>query len=243
VSAAILRGTRWAILYDPALLSDPTPALFEPASWAGRVAGRAPRGRGWVMFVRAGQQQWALRHYRRGGVAGRVLVDRFLWLGESLSRSFREWRMLARLHAAGLPVPQPVAAGWRRRGLSYVADLATIRIPAATPLSERLAAGTVVDWPAIGRVLRDFHSAGACHADLNAHNILIDAAGQAWVLDFDRGRFRPPGAWQAGNLARLRRSLDSVAREPGTPAFSEAGWEALLAGYQAERDLRRASGP
>jgi 3-deoxy-D-manno-octulosonic acid kinase len=233
VSAAIARGPGWATLYDPALVSDPGPALLDPAHWLDRVAGQAGRGRGRVTFVAAGAQQWALRHYCRGGLVGRLVADRYPWLGEARTRSFREWRMLARLHGSGLPVPRPVAAGWRRHGLLYTADLATVRIPGAAPLSARLAAGEPVDWRGIGRVLRDFHAAGAWHADLNAHNILLDEGAAAWLLDFDRGRFRAPGGWQARNLARLERSLHKIAAEPGAPPFSAAGWAALLAGYRA----------
>jgi 3-deoxy-D-manno-octulosonic acid kinase len=232
MSAAIARGPGWAILYDPELVAAPPDAdFFAPARWDALVEGHAGRGRGRVAFVAAGADQWALRHYRRGGLVGRVIADRYPWVGESATRSFREWRLLAQLRSAGLPVPRPVAAGWRRRGPCYTADLATVRIPGAAPLSARLAAGEAVDWRRIGRVLRDFHAAGACHADLNAHNILLDAAGAPWLLDFDRGRLRAPGAWQARNLARLERSLRKIATEAGAAGFSEAGWAALRAGY------------
>jgi len=244
VSASIARGPGWAILYDPSLVSSPGPELFDPAHWEGRLAGRAQRGRGNLLFVDTGTAQWAVRHYRRGGMAGRVLADRFAWCGEALSRSFREWRMLARLHAAGMPVPRPVAAGWRRRGLTYVADLVTERIPGAIPLSAHIGAGGAVEWRAVGRVIRALHDAGACHADLNAHNILLDPAGKVWLLDFDRGRFRAPGRWQRENLDRLSRSLRKIAAQGVGPGFDAAGWSELRAGYAAGGDLRRrASGP
>jgi 3-deoxy-D-manno-octulosonic acid kinase len=246
VAATIVRGPGWGVLYDAVLIATPDASWFDASRWEGRVAGYAGRGRGRVLFVDSGDAQWALRHYRRGGLLGRLVADRYLWLGAARTRSFREWRMLARLREAGLPVPRPVAAGWRRRGLCYSADLATETIPDAAPLSARLASGETVDWRGIGRVLRGFHAAGACHADLNAHNILLDAGGAAWVLDFDRGRFRAPGAWQARNLARLERSLRKIAAESGAPAFNAAGWAELQAGYGEARDLRlrlRARGP
>lgn len=244
VSAAIARGPGWATLYDPALVSGPGPDWFDPGHWDGRVASRADRGRGNLLFVDAGPRQWALRHYRRGGMAGRLLVDRFVWCGESRTRSFREWRMLASLREAGMPVPRPVAAHWRRRGLAYVADLATERIPGAVPLSAHIAAGEAVDWGAVGSVIRAFHELGAWHADLNAHNILLDPAGGIWLLDFDRGGFRAPGAWQRKSLDRLNRSLRKIAAEGAGPGFDAAGWSGLLQGYEAGGDLRRrASGP
>lgn len=238
MSGVVAGGHGWGLLYDPALVTNPGSDWFAAAAWQDRVAGHAGRGRGQVRFVTAGGTQWALRHYCRGGLIGRLVSDRYAWCGAERTRAFREWRLLAQLHAAGLPVPRPVAAGWIRHGLLYSADLATVRIPAAAPLSARLAEGVDVDWDRIGRVLHDFHAAGACHADLNAHNVLLDAEGQPWLLDFDRGRLRPPGSWQAANLQRLRRSLEKIAGEPGAPPFDSSDWERLLSGYGAGRDLR-----
>ena len=198
----------------------------------------AERGRAQVVFVPTPAGEWALRHYCRGGLFGRVVRDCYAWLGAERTRCFREWRMLARLLELGLPVPTPVAAAWRRTGLCYRADLVTQRIPSAAPLSSRLAQGEAVDWRGIGAMLWRFHEAGACHADLNAHNIMLDAAGQGWLLDFDRGRFRAPGNWRDDNLARLERSLRKIACDPGMPPFSAAGWGMLLAGYAEARRLR-----
>jgi len=229
--SAVARGPGWGVLYDPALVSDPAPDLMARLRARSVDQAGAERGRGKVVFVAAADQQWVLRHYRRGGLIARFIEDAYPWLGESRTRSFREWRMLARLDAAGLPVPRPVAASWRRRGAFYRADLVTVRIPGAAPLSSRLAVGAEIDWRGIGRTLRSFHEHGAFHADLNAHNILLDATGAAWLLDFDRGRFRDPGRWQQRNLARLERSLRKIAAEPGAPAFNEQGWARLRAGY------------
>jgi 3-deoxy-D-manno-octulosonic acid kinase len=240
---AITRGHRWGMIHDPALLPVAHPEFFSPAHWRDHIEEYAGRGRGRVLFVNAGAEQWALRHYQRGGFVSRFVADLYRWRGEEGSRSFREWRMLARMRDAGLPVPRPVAAGWARRGPFYTADLATVRIPGAIPLSARLAAGTEVDWPGVGRVLRRFHAAGIFHADLNAHNILIDEAGAAWLLDFDRGGFRSPGTWQARNLERLERSLRKIAAEPGAAAFRESCWGALRAGYAEGGDFVRARRP
>jgi len=59
-----------------------------------------------------------------------------------------------------------------------------------------------------GRLIARFHRAGLDHADLNAHNILFDANGHGWLIDFDRGVQRIPAtAWRERNLKRLHRSL------------------------------------
>lgn len=228
----VASGPGWGLIYDPALMEHPDPDLLKPQAWEGRIVGRAGPGRGGVAFVAAGDEEWALRHYHRGGLFGRMVKDHYLFAGADRTRSFREWRMLAKLGSMGLPVPRPVAASYRREGVSYTADLATMRIPGAEPLSSRLLAPGAGEppWTDIGATIRRFHDAGACHADLNAHNILLDGA-TCWLIDFDRGRFRGPGAWRQANLARLERSLRKIAAEPRARQFSAVGWQDLLAGY------------
>jgi 3-deoxy-D-manno-octulosonic acid kinase len=225
-------GPGWGLVCDPALVDRPDPDLLVPDAWTEHIVGRAGAGRGGVVFVAAGDQQWALRHYHRGGLFGRLVRDHYLFTGAGRTRGFREWTMLAALAAGGLPVPRPVAASYRREGLVYTADLATVRIPGAEPLSARLRVPGAGEppWVEIGATIRRFHDAGAFHADLNAHNILLDGAG-CWLIDFDRGRFRRPGPWRQANLARLERSLRKIAAEPRARPFSAVGWQDLLAGY------------
>jgi 3-deoxy-D-manno-octulosonic acid kinase len=109
--------------------------------------------------------------------------------------------------------------------------LLTVAVPGARTLTERLADGLpAAAWSAVGATIRRFHDAGFCHADLNAHNILLDDTFRVTLIDFDRGTRRAAGRWRAANLARLQRSLRKVsAAEP--EAFSADHWAALLAGY------------
>lgn len=225
-----------AILYDPSRIGHPTGEDFDPA-WlaaAGRISATAPgRGSAWFLLARdPALPPYVLRHYRRGGLVGRVVADQYAWIGERATRSFRELRLLARIEALGLPAARPVAAHYRREGLGYRADLLTVAIPGAATLADRLAtdAGSV-PWARIGATIRAFHDAGVRHADLNARNVLVDAAGAVHLIDFDRGSEAAPGAWQAENLARLARSL---AKFQG-PTTASAEWQALLAGYRAPR--------
>lgn len=223
-----------AMLYDASRAGNATAELFDADYWyTRRAATHARAGRGLTLFIDDGMRHWVLRHYRRGGLVAALFRDRYLWTGEARTRPFREWRLLANLHAEGLPVPAPVAARYRRVGLAYRGDLITERIIDAQPLSSRLERAPVSTsvWNAIGACLRRFHDRGVCHADLNAHNILVDAHGTVWLIDFDRGRRRAPGAWQAGNLARLRRSLDKVSRNLPAGRFGDSAWRALLDAY------------
>ncbi|MDP9015112.1 MAG: 3-deoxy-D-manno-octulosonic acid kinase [Pseudomonadota bacterium] len=232
-----------ALLVDPDILGEGAPspsgaeidALFEPALWKGRgelvdVTG----GRGAAWFIASAARQWALRHYRRGGFIARLSKDGYVWAGEERVRSFAEWRLLADLVRRGLPVPAPIAARYRRQGLLYRCDLITRRIADARPLSAELSVAPLQEsaWRDVGATVAKLHAAGADHADLNAHNILRDAAGAVSVIDFDRGKLRAgPGRWESRNLSRLRRSLLKVTRDLPPDRFPAAAWEWLLAGY------------
>ena len=82
-------------------------------------------------------------------------------------------------------------------------------------------------------MLARFHRAGVWHADLTAHNILLDQDGRSYLLDFDRGRLRRPGHWRQRNLARLLRSLRKIRPQVSETAYPEPQWQWLLAGYAA----------
>ena len=167
------------------------------------------RGRGAIRRIDAACGRVVVRHYQRGGIIAKFSRDLFLWTGADATRPFREFRITQHLAEIGLPVPEVVAARYQRHGLGYRADLATREIAGACTLAERLAQGDAsIDWAGLGTLIARFHAAGLWHADLNAHNVLYDAAGRVWLIDFDRARIVAPFATQlAGNLDRLARSL------------------------------------
>ena len=66
---------------------------------------------------------------------------------------------------------------------------------------------------------------------MNAYNVQIDVDGLVWMLDFDKGALRPPGAWQQQTLARLHRSLMKIVGLDPRLNFRTANWEQLLEGY------------
>jgi len=82
-------------------------------------------------------------------------------------------------------------------------------------------------------MLARFHREGACHADLNVDNVLMDAQGKLWLIDFDRGTLRTPArGWQLSNLARLRRSLRKRLGARADGAEIVAGWNDMLIAYR-----------
>jgi 3-deoxy-D-manno-octulosonic acid kinase len=224
---------RGAILFDPERVAAPGTGLFEPELLRARGTLSEERGgRGSILFFDEDGVHWVLRRYLRGGMAARVARDRYLWLGEERTRSFRELRLLGELRRRKLPVPVPVAARYLRGLVSYRAELITERLPGARPLSALLAERRMDDarWTAVGRCLRSFHDAGVQHADLNANNIMLGEQGETWLLDFDRGRLREPGAWREGVLDRLARSLAKI----GAGATDwQAGFELLRLAHDA----------
>ncbi|HEV7632052.1 MAG TPA: 3-deoxy-D-manno-octulosonic acid kinase [Steroidobacteraceae bacterium] len=223
------------MLYNPESASNLAVPWFEPRYWIARgaVVGEA-LGRGTTLIVKEGARRLVLRHYRRGGLAARISPDRYLWRGESVTRPFHELALIARLHAAGLPVPVPVAARYQREGATYCGDIITEYLSDTQSLAQRLAAGPpgFDTWAAIGRCLRRFHDAGVCHADLNAHNILLRDATTVFLIDFDRGSQRlRDGLWRDANLVRLRRSLEKLNDQHGDQRFDDLQWHCLLSAY------------
>lgn len=224
------------ILYDPAQLDQPSPVLFDPAYWQHQGSLQpTSAGRGSSWFIRTPAADWVLRQYRRGGLPGRLIRHHYVWLGLARARPVAEWQLLAALYNAGLPVPRPVAAWVQRHGGFYTGAIITTRLD-ALPLSALLMHSELDTplWRAIGRCIRRFHVAGVWHADLNAHNILLDKRGAVFLLDFDKGRHRAGTSWQADNLARLARSLAKILPAERWMKIEQTGWQELLAGYAGD---------
>ncbi|MEX1081457.1 MAG: 3-deoxy-D-manno-octulosonic acid kinase [Halofilum sp. (in: g-proteobacteria)] len=212
----------------------PLPEWFAPEWHAaeGRIDGEAS-GRGTTIYSVLLSTPVVLRHYRRGGAVRHLMADRYVWRGLRATRAWREIVLQARLHRAGLPVPAPIAARIRRptsTSAFYRADLLSARLPNTRTLAQALASAPLdtATWGAVGATIARFHRTGVDHADLNAHNILLDEHAGVYLIDFDRGRLRArSGAWRERNVRRLRRSLEKLAHQDRTNHFTEEGWTAL----------------
>ena len=223
------------IRFDADIFNSIEDVSFNSRVWAQRAAivGFA-EGRGTTFFIQHQGRDFVLRHYQRGGLVAKISEDQYLWVGLKFSRPWREWVLLEKMQAKGLPVPVPAAVKVERKGLFYRADLMMHRIPYSrslmhTLMSEDLAEG---HWIAIGSMIRRFHEQGVYHADLNANNILLDQGGRCFLIDFDRCRIKKPNLkWQKENLLRLKRSLNKISKNQEVFYFSDMNWRTLLRGY------------
>jgi 3-deoxy-D-manno-octulosonic acid kinase len=231
------------IVFDPARLRQADWRVFEPAQYAQAepVGGEGGRGSAWFVVGEAGPA--VLKQYRRGGWTRRLVSDRYLWLGRQRVRSLREFALLRKLHEAGLPVPAPIAAGWRRAGLAYRASLLTQRLAGVDSfVSSVRTRRAAAPWAAVGAIIARFHRCGLRHADLNAHNLLVDGEDDVFLIDWDKAREEAgPGAWCEGVLARLERSLRKQLPELEACVIGE-GMQRLRAAHAAGLRATSAAG-
>ncbi|HRN62241.1 MAG TPA: 3-deoxy-D-manno-octulosonic acid kinase [Luteimonas sp.] len=227
-------GEYGAILFDSTQLRQVDPRWFDPQDWGDRAQQVDGSGRGGAWFIDASHGPLVLRQYLRGGFAAKFSRDRYLWRGADRSRSFAEFRILRELLRRKCPVPQPVAACYLRGRASYRAWIIIERLLGVRSLADLLLESPdEAPWEASGRLVARFHREGLDHADLNAHNVLYDAAGKGWLIDFDRARMQIPAtAWRERNLQRLLRSLHKVGGESRRGAVDK-GFARLRKAYDA----------
>ncbi|MFC0445333.1 lipid IV(A) 3-deoxy-D-manno-octulosonic acid transferase [Pseudidiomarina halophila] len=231
------------IWYDGEHFDDFSDDYFTADYWRrqDKIKGSAT-GRSTAWFIAAGEQGMLLRHYYRGGLVGKVNKDRFAREAIANSRAMAEFELLMRLRERQLPVPKPLAARYEKAPVwGYRADILVEIIPQAEDLFKLLGQRqlTAQQWREVGGVIRQFHDAGVYHSDLNCHNIMLDAAGKVWLVDFDKCGFRDAGEWQQANLARLLRSLHKEAAKAKEAKRDfhwqkERDWPLLTKGYQGK---------
>jgi 3-deoxy-D-manno-octulosonic acid kinase len=225
---------------DPSSSSNIKGDWFDCDHWQQRnaIIGQS-RGRHITWFIQPPQElddsAWVLRHYYRGGLIAKLTDDQFVYTGMKQTRGFREVSLLQTMLEMGLPVPKPIGARVTRKGLFYTADLLMEKIQ-AKDLVAKLKVGRLSEelWGNVGKTIASFHQKGIYHADLNAHNILLDEAEQCWLIDFDRCEQRAIHSdWQQQNIQRLKRSFVKEQELHPQFYFDDNSWQCLLAGYQS----------
>ena len=199
------------IWYDETVLKEDPQQVFDAEFWqnAGKVIGSA-QGRGTTWFVQTETIEAALRHYRRGGLFGKLVEDSYLFSSWGKTRSYQEFQLLNTLIEAGVNVPRPIAARTVKSGVTYKADLLSEKIPNARDLVSILMERPLPAemYQKIGLEIRKMHDAQVNHTDLNIHNILIDEHDKVWIIDFDKCFQQSGNGWKQSNLDRLKRSFE-----------------------------------
>lgn len=220
-------------IYDEDLIDDVT-CCFDPDYWKEnkKVIGSA-QGRGTTWFVQLSSMQAALRHYRRGGLFGKIISDEYLFTGYEQTRSIQEFKLLTHLRKQNVNVPKPIAAKVKRHGLIYRADILSEKIPNAMDLVELLTKQKLTEavYRSIGQEVKKLHQAQVNHTDLNIHNILLDKSDKVWIIDFDKCAEKSGDDWKEENLSRLLRSFRKEVKKRAIH-WDESEWQYLLNGYK-----------
>ncbi len=221
------------IWFDDEFIVDPSQPIFDPEYWqsVNQIVGSAT-GRGTTWFVQLDTIQAALRHYRRGGLFGKLVKDQYWFSGWNKTRSAEEFQLLLTLIKAGVNVPRPIAARAAKVGLTYQADLLSERIPNARDLVSILRERSLSKemYKKIGREIAKMHNAGVNHTDLNIHNILIDDKDKVWIIDFDKCSSELGASWKLVNLQRFLRSFRKEKGKCGI-YWREDNFQVLLNAY------------
>ncbi|HDZ07917.1 3-deoxy-D-manno-octulosonic acid kinase [Pseudohongiella sp.] len=230
------------VLFNQNVLSAFCDSIFETtASHVAHICSDA-QGRGTVEFFEHEGRELVLKRYHRGGLVGRFVSKTYLFSGLKKARMWQEFELLAQMRDLGLPVPRPIAARCIKTSpLTYQGDVIVERICNARTLAELLCQEALPEktWEAIGLVIRRFHQHHVDHADLNACNILLNAPGQIYLIDFDKSHIRAAHdhGWCQSNLSRLRRSLQKWKKQQPAFHFESRHWQALERGYQGAQSL------
>ena len=205
-----IQTKKQTIWYDDSILSDSPEQCCDPEYWQqqNKIIGSA-QGRGTTWFVALDKIDAALRHYRRGGLFGKLIKDHYIFTGWEKTRSYQEFQLLNTLIEAGVNVPKPIAAKAVKRTFCYQADLLSEKIPNARDLVAILQERPLSQdmYQKIGREIRKMHAAQVNHTDLNIHNILIDDKENVWIIDFDKCHQQKGDEWKQSNWDRLKRSF------------------------------------
>jgi len=227
--------TCW-LLHHPELVV--SQQWFDPEFWRdqGKILGES-RGRNITWFVGEKEQPMVLRHYYRGGLIGKLVTDQYWFSGIKSTRAYKEYELLIELEKRELPACRVVAAQIKKVGLVYRADLLMKMVNGGQDLVALLIQQELADsvWQEIGKTIAIFHQQCIFHADLNAHNILINKENKAWLIDFDRGEIKSnQGPWCQNNLDRLLRSFNKELNQLPQFNFTLNNWETLLTAYQQQ---------
>lgn len=189
------------------------------------------RGRALSAIVAAGEQPGDVlfkadrrsRVWQVQSAAGQVVIKRFEYCplrqavaaGLGMHPAQREVRANGRLAALGIAVAPIVAMGRQRVGMGRKYWLATPVKGQSLQRRLRAGAGQLGDRQrmaaAVGRLAGELMQAGIDFKDLKTSNIVLEEAGEAWLIDTGCAR----GGGTAGGQLRMLAMLDQTAQQDG----------------------------
>jgi 3-deoxy-D-manno-octulosonic acid kinase len=128
-----------------------------------------------------------IKHYRRGGLMRYFIKRRYLKFGKT--RAQRDFELLVIVANLGINVPEPIAYAHRSR-LFYQAWLVTREIHQPQSLARLSLQDEKKTSKAMESVIEQISSLiqnDILHVDLHPGNVVVDAAGKVYLLDFDKG--------------------------------------------------------
>ena len=200
--------------------------------------GTLRRGHG-VVIDSAGPVRCYVKHYFRGGLAARLLGDRYV----GARRFVRELAAYEMLGARGVAVPRILALLLEVRRLFVRAWLVSECVEDTRGLGTALTASRPASrrrlLRATGVTVRRMHEAGVVHPDLTVENVRIAPDGTVALFDFDRCSMTSRSLRRWWNLFRLHRSAVKSGLYGGASRTRERNdVAAFLLGYHGERGVK-----
>lgn len=182
-------GVSWLVAED----FQPEPLFASRTGWShGKLIRATPHRR--VLQVEGRSHTLLVKHFVHSGIrAGLKATLRG-------PPAWREWKALREAQQRGLPLPKPLALGWRGRIWKRESFLVTDFIEQAIPLSHYLfgpdrpvGAARRRAFQGVAKLVRRAHESGFYQPDLHADNILVRPSQPKlgfFLIDFQRVIFR-----------------------------------------------------
>lgn len=129
-----------------------------------------------------------VKHYRRGGLLGRIISN--WYLRSAKPRSQLEFEVLLKVRSLGISAPEPLVYAFSK-GLLYRAWLVTREIRNSRNLVEIALTDSrelARLMPAVCEQVCKLIENGIYHTDLHPGNVLVDSGGKPYILDFDNAK-------------------------------------------------------
>lgn len=197
----------------------------------------AQAGRGGIFFFsdRRVPAPVVVRQYRHGGFWRFLSGARF----SSAKRFLLELKTHQHAAAIGVPVPEAVAVIVVKKEHQPVfvsGYFVTFRLPESRTLPDFLRSAPrqtrLEIFFKLGKYLRKLHEQGIFYTDMHVKNVLVNAAGEPYLIDFDKSRNLKKSLSErlrCANLWRFIRSLEKYSSRGGS--LSDSDRAAFLIAY------------